>query len=114
MQILKIALLTILILMSLAAGAAKILQMPQELEFLSHLGMGARAVMLLGIIQAVGGVLLVPPQSRRIGALIAIVALIVSGLALFTSGNTGIGLITLFPIAIGVSVFLEGKKNPTA
>ena len=111
MQILNIALLSILILMSLAAGVAKILVMPQELAFLSHLGMGESAVMILGIIQAAGGVLLVPPKTRRIGALLAIVALVVSALALFTSGNSGIGLITLFPIAIGVWVFVESKAR---
>lgn len=112
MQILKITLLTILVLMSLAAGVAKMLQMPQELGFLSSLGIGERTVLILGIVQALGGVLLVPPGTRRIGALLAIFALVVSGVALFASGNTGIGLITLFPIAIGVSIFLEkpGKQ----
>ena len=114
MQILKTTLLTILVLMSLIAGGAKIMQMPQELAFLSSLGMGERAVLILGIVQAAGGILLLPPRTRQIGAVVAIIALIVSGLALFASGNMGIGLITLFPIAIAISILTEKKNNETS
>ncbi len=78
-----------------------------ELEFLAHLGLGARGVTFVGIIQLAGGVLLVPPKTRFSGAILAVVALIISGLALFTAGNVAVGLITLFPIAIGVSVITE-------
>ena len=109
MQILKIVLLTVLVLMSLAAGVAKIMAMPQELDFLAHLGMSEMAVRCLGVIQALGGVLLVLPKTRKAGAVLAIIALVVSGLALFVSGNSGVGLITLIPIAIGVMVFKEAK-----
>ncbi|HKJ17301.1 MAG TPA: DoxX family protein [Xanthomonadales bacterium] len=108
MQILKISLITILVLMSLIAGVAKIMQMPQELGFLEHIGMTERAVMILGVIQATGGVLLAIPMARATGAILAVAALAVSGLALFVSGNTSVGLITLFPIAIGIWIITEG------
>jgi hypothetical protein len=109
MQILKIALLTILVLMSLVAGFAKIVQMPQELEFLAHLGLGATAVSVVGLVQTAGGMLLLLPKTRLIGAIAAIATLIISSLALFTAGNAAIGLITLFPIAIGVSIILDNS-----
>lgn len=111
MQILRISLITILILMSLVAGVAKVLHLPQELEFLGHLGMGERAVMVVGVIQVLGGLLLIHPRTRRIGALLAVVALAVSALALFVSGNTSVGLITLFPIAIGISLVMEAPGS---
>jgi hypothetical protein len=109
MQILKVALLTILVLMSLVAGFAKMVQMPQELEFLAHLGLTPMAVTVVGVVQTAGGMLLLLPKTRLIGAIAAIAALVISSLALFTAGNTAIGLITLFPIAIGVSIILDNS-----
>lgn len=111
MQTLKIVLLTILVLMSLAAGVAKMMRMPQELAFLAHLGMDGTAVLILGLIQSAGGLLLIPPKTRRIGAVLAVLALIVSALALFAAGSTSVGLITLFPIAIGVWVLSEKTER---
>lgn len=107
MQILKIALLTILVLMSLVAGFAKMVQMPQELDFLASLGLGPMAVSVVGVVQTAGGMLLLLPKTRLFGAITAIAALVISSLALFTAGNAAIGLITLFPIAIGVSIILD-------
>jgi len=112
MNIPQTALLTILILMSLVAGVAKIIQMPQELHFLAHLGLSAKAVTWVGLAQFSGGVLLIPPRTRLGGAILAVAALMTSELALFTAGQVAVGLITLFPLAIGVSIIIEnlGRK----
>lgn len=111
MQILKNVLLALLVLMSLGAGVPKIMQMPQELEFLAHLGLGATGVTLLGIVQFAGGILLVPPKTRLTGAVLAVLALGVSAIALVKSGNMALGLITLLPIAIGLSVIAESIRR---
>ena len=103
----RITLLTVLVVMSLVAGVAKVMQMLQELEFLFHIGVGTGAVITLGIIQCAGGLLLVMPGIRVLGAVLVVIALAVSCPALFTAGNGAIGLITLFPIAIGVSVITD-------
>ncbi|NNF68058.1 MAG: hypothetical protein HKM98_11170 [Gammaproteobacteria bacterium] len=102
--------------LSLAAGIPKILQMPQELTFLSSIGLSGIAVSILGIIQAAGGVMLFWSRTRLAGASLAAIALAVSSIAIFIGGNSSFGLISLLPLLfVGILVYLiltEGKTAP--
>ncbi len=91
--------------LSIAAGIPKILQMPQELEFLKAIGLSGITVSILGVAQLVGGIMLFWSRLRLIGAVLAGLALLVSSVAIFSSGNSGFGLISLVPFAITVLVF---------
>ncbi len=51
-------------LLNLAAAIPKIIQMPQELEFLGTIGLSAIGVSLLGIAQLTGGCI-IPWKSTR-------------------------------------------------
>ena len=98
-------------LLSIAAGIPKILQMPQELEFLNSVGLSGIAVSILGVAQLAGGIMLFWSRSRLIGAVLAGLALLVSSVAIFSSGNSGFGLISLLPFAISVLVvYFELKR----
>ncbi|MEM7283481.1 MAG: hypothetical protein AAF438_17835, partial [Pseudomonadota bacterium] len=81
-------------LLNIAAGIPKIMQMPQELEFLSALGVNGLAVSILGAIQCLGGVLLFLPSLRFTGGVLAGIGLLVSSLALFVGGNTNFALVS--------------------
>ncbi|MCK7595462.1 hypothetical protein [Pseudomarimonas salicorniae] len=112
MRIFKAVLLVLLVLLNLAAGIPKILQMPQELEFLAHLGLSPIAVSILGVIQFSGGGLLVLSKTRVVGAASGLIALVVSAIALFIAGSAGMGLLTLLPAAIAAFfVFDEFTKG---
>jgi len=116
MRIWKIVLLTILILISLAAGVPKLLQQSQELAFLAHIGLGPVGVTVVGVVQFLAGILLVPKSTRLFGALMAILALAVSAIALVTAGNMTLGLATMVPIAIGIAVAVDShwRRNKLA
>ena len=94
-------------LLSIAAAVPKILQMPQELGFLSSLGIGGAAVVGLGLLQLVGGVWLMVPKLRLFGAFIADLMFTVSSAALFVSGNLAFGLVSLLPV-VGVMIVIVG------
>ena len=91
-----------LALLSFAAGAPKIMQMPQELEFLAALGFSAIIVSALGLVQVAGGTLLLVGRTRFTGAMLAAFALLVSALALFVGGNTKFGAISLLPVLLAL------------
>ena len=93
-----------LALLSIAAGIPKILQMPQELGFLSSIGLSGIAVSLLGALQLAGGVMLFWSRSRLAGALLAGFALLVSSIAIFAGGNSTFGAISLLPFLVSAAV----------
>lgn len=101
----------VLAMLSAAAGIPKILQMPQELGFLQHIGFSAIAVSILGIVQLAGGLLLLWKRSRLPGAVLAGLAFLVSSLAIFSGGNTKFGLVSLIPVAVSVVVIYSTSRN---
>ena len=54
-----------LAILCVAAGVPKIMQMPQELGFLSNIGFSATGVSILGVLQLAGGVLLFWLSNRK-------------------------------------------------
>ena len=99
-------------LLNVVAGIPKILQMSQELGFLSAIGFGPTAVSALGVVQVLGGILLFIYQFRIIGAALAAVALALSSIAIFAGGNMSFGFVSLLPLIVLVFVVgFERKKT---
>lgn len=86
--------------LSIAAGIPKIMQLPQELQFLSSIGIGGILVSVVGAVQVLGGILLVPLKTRLMGAAVAEVAFILSSVAIFVSGNMPFGIVSLLPVVL--------------
>jgi len=99
MQILTRVILIVLVVMTIGAGVPKIVQMPQELGFLAHLGLQPWMVSALGVVQLIGGVLLVPSRTRLAGAALALGAFLVSAGAIFQAGQIAFGVLSLLPVA---------------
>lgn len=106
-----------LAVLSIAAGVPKILQIQQELDFLRNIGFSSVGVLVLGVLQFTGGILLFWKRSRLPGAVIASFALLVSSTAIFVGGNTSFGLISLLPFAVSIMVIgslLKGIERSDA
>lgn len=101
--------------LSIAAGVPKLLQMPQELAFLSSIGLQGISVSVLGLVQLAGGLLLVAKRTRAIGAGAAALVFGISSVALLLGGDTTIGLISLVPAFASIGVaYLTRKPLDTA
>lgn len=100
-----------LALLSIAAGIPKILQMPQELGFLESIGFSRIAVSMLGLVQLTGGILLFGRRLRLLGAVLAAAALLVSSIAIFVSGDTRFGLISLLPLVVLIIVIFGDLRG---
>ena len=102
-----------LAVLSAAAGVPKLLQMPQELEFLQSIGFSPTVVSMLGMLQLAGGILMFWEKFRLPGAAIVGVGFLVSSVAIFLGGNTSFGLISLVPVLVAVIIIrslLKGRQ----
>jgi len=100
MKVVNYLIITIVALLSVAAGLAKIMQTPQEMEFLQGAGLSPALIVAFGLVQVSGGLLLVMKQTRLPGAVLAMSAFVASAVLIFISGNLAFGLFSLLPVAL--------------
>ena len=111
MKIVNILIIAIVALLSIAAGLAKVMQTQQEMEFLLGVGLSGAMIVAFGLVQISGGVLLVPPRTRMLGAILATFALVVSTVLLFIGGNVMFGLVSMLPIALACVIIYQTWKT---
>lgn len=100
MKIFMAVLAVILGLLSIAAGAAKITLVPEEAAFLHQFGFAETPIIAFGLVQAVGGALLVVPRTRAFGALICTAGFALSAGLLLVAGNLAFGGVSLLPVVL--------------
>ncbi|MFK7885534.1 MAG: hypothetical protein AB8G16_01605 [Gammaproteobacteria bacterium] len=100
-------------LLGIAAAVPKIMQMPQELQFLRHIGLDGIAVSVLGIVQLIGGCLLFPRKHRLLGVGLSCLAFVTSSVAIFAGGNIQFGLMSLLPVfaLVGIAYYLRSDAR---
>ena len=112
MKIVNILIIAIVALLSVAAGLAKVMQTQQEMEFLQGFGLSTAMIVAFGLVQILGGFLLVPPKTRLPGAVLAASALGVSAVLIFVGGNLTFGLVSMLPIALaGVIIYQSARTT---
>lgn len=106
-----IVIVGIIALMSIAAGLAKVMQAPQEMEFLQGAGLSTAMIVAFGLVQVLGGVLLIPGRTRLPGMVLAALAFLVSAILIFTSGDLAFGLVSLLPVALSCVVIYQSGDS---
>jgi len=112
MNALNITLVLLLALLGIAAGTAKVMEIPQEMEFLLGVGLSADHILGLGVMQILGGVLMVLFKARFIGSIIAALAFLLTSVLLFMSENMLFAAVSLVPLALTCRVIYQAKKRP--
>jgi hypothetical protein len=109
-KIINLLIVVIIALLSIAAGLTKVMQTQQEMEFLQGLGLNSFLIVGFGLVQIIGGVLLVPKKTRMPGAILVALALVVSTALIFIGGNFAFGLFSVIPIALaGVIIYQTAR-----
>ena len=98
MKYLMALILIVLVLLSAAAGVAKVLNMPQEVQFFEQAGLSASWLLPLGIIQILGALLAIYGPTRRMGSITMALGFLLSAAAIFMTGNMVFGAISLLPV----------------
>ncbi|NRA84409.1 MAG: hypothetical protein HRU22_11760 [Gammaproteobacteria bacterium] len=110
MKILNYILIALIALLSIAAGAAKVMELPQEVQFLQSFGFSSLLIITYGLVQIAGGGLLAFPKTLKWGAIIIILAFALSTVLIFVGGNFVFGLASMLPIIIaGIILWLSRK-----
>jgi hypothetical protein len=107
MRILGFVVLGLLGLLSLAAGAAKLAQAPQEVEFFASVGLGAVWLYPLGALQVVGAIACIPTRIRKIGICAVALGFAISAAMIFATGNAVFGAVSLMPAALAAWLFVR-------
>ena len=87
--------LVILVLLAGLSGVSKVMLMPQDVEFFSQYGFTNSVLIIFGVVQLLGGLLLIFSKTRIIGAIIVLLTFLISAVVLLMSGKIMVAFITL-------------------
>lgn len=110
MRFVSILMITIVALLSVAAGLAKVMEAPQEVEFLQSAGLSTTLIIIFGLIQIAAAVLLVPRKTRMAGSILAAFAFAVSSVLIFVGGDLNFGLFSLLPVLLACVIIFQTSK----
>ncbi|MGH1543812.1 MAG: DoxX family protein [Arenicella sp.] len=103
--------LALLVFLAVSSGVTKIMLMPQDVEFFGEYGFTNPILMGFGLIQLVGGILLIIPRTRFWGALMVTITFLISAIILIISGNLALTLVTLFVLSLLLIVMKQSFKR---
>ena len=99
------------IVLSLATGMFKILQQEADILLFEKISMTATMTTVLGVIQFIGGIMLIPKRSRIIGAYIMTATFVLASIAVFANGMIGFGVVSLIFILMALAVIYMEKSK---
>ena len=90
--------LVILVFLAITSGIAKIMLMPQEIEFFGGIGFNNLMLIIFGVSQIFGGLMMTLSKTRFVGAIIVAITFAISAVALFMSEYIMVAIITCFTL----------------
>ena len=108
MKLITNILMLLIVLLSLAAGIAKVSHSPQEVEFLQSFGFNNLSILLYGILQILAALILGASAVfsinglRLYGASAVALSFFVSSVLIFLSGAFVFALLSLIPAALSI------------
>ena len=115
MKIIYKLLIVIIALLSIAAGVAKVMLTPQEVHFLESFGFNNIVIVGFGAFQIFSGLLLVVSKSRLYGAVLVLIAFILSSTLIMMSGNIIFAIVSFIPVlltSVIIKTSLPLRKSP--
>ena len=79
--------LVILIFLASSSGITKTILMQQDVEFFGNYGFTNPILIAYGISQLIGGILLIVPKTRLVGAIIVAITFTISAVVLIIAGK---------------------------
>ena len=98
MSLLQKVNLVLVTVLTIAAGIPKIMRIPAEVNFFQDAGLGETALLVFGLFQMTGGILLIFRKTRSWGAIQVALSFLLSAVMVFMSGQIMFGLVSLVPI----------------
>jgi len=97
------------------AGSVKVMRLPMEVEFFEYARLGGNSVVVFGVVQLVGSVLLVFPRTRLWGASVVAATFLSITVMMFAAGLVTFGVLSVLPVAMVAIIIKEDtRKGPRA
>ena len=98
------------ILLSIATGIFKLMQQEADIELFKTIGFNEMMTTIFGAFQLIGGILLIPPKTRKLGAYMMILTFIVASIAVFANKLIVFGIVSLLFIVMAYLVVIKENK----
>lgn len=98
--------LVLLVLLSLSTGVVKIIGLEADVKIFASMGFSYAATVFFGVIQTIGGILLIFPKMRRAGAVIMVITFCIATAGVFISGMTGFGIFSILFICMALMAYM--------
>jgi len=99
--------------LSIMTGLVKLFQMDDEMQIFWGAGFSTTAIVVFGVVQLLGGLLLIPPQTTRYGAALMIPTFVIATGVLFVNGLYPFGVFSvLFVASAAVAVAFPHWTRP--
>ena len=95
-----VGVLGLLVFLAVSSGVTKILLMPQDVVFFGQYGFSGIALVAFGLMQVIGGAMMLFFGTRLLGAIIVAITFGVSAVLLFIEGSTPTAFITLIALVL--------------
>lgn len=95
----RIVFLGALVLLSISTGLTKLVRMPAEMELFAGAGFSDEVTIGFGVVQLLGGLLLLRTATRRIGAVTMAMTFSIATVVVFINGMIPFGVASLLFIA---------------
>ena len=99
--------LAILVFLAVSSGLTKVLLIQQDVDFFGQYGFTNPILIAYGVVQVVGGILLLLPKTRVFGAGIVAITFLISAVVLGLAGQTLMLIVTLLCVGL---LFLVGRR----
>ena len=113
MRVVSRIVLAILVLLAVSSGITKIMLMQQDVDFFGKYGFSDPVLIVFGLVQLIGGVLMVFFKTRFVGAAIVAITFLVSLALLVLDGNMAVSIITLVAILLLGVVMKQSPRRGT-
>lgn len=95
MKIVSTLILVVLILLAVSSGITKVALMQQDVDFFGKYGFSNRILIAYGLVQLIGGVLMITERTRFVGAAIVAITFLISLTVLLMEGNLPASVATI-------------------
>ncbi len=113
MKTVSTIILVILIFLAVSSGVTKVILMQQDVDFFGKYGFSNPLLIVYGLVQLVGGVLLVFKRTRFVGAAIVATTFLISLAVLVMDGNIPVSIATVVATLL-LAVIMKQSWNTTA
>ena len=107
------AIVVILVLLAVSSGVTKILLMEQDVLFFGKYGFSDPILIAYGLVQLLGGLLMIVKRTRFAGAAIVAITFLVSLALLLIEGNIPVSIVTVVAMAL-LGVVMKKSWQPRA